>query len=165
MTKCNENMSPGSSSKGGYLRVQRNVLKASFGNNEEQRHLAQVLLCVQTFTYFSEGVVCFNDFSFVCRAGEWITSYSEIAGLIGLSRKTVKKCLNRLEKAGFLQVKDIVNYKLITLDNYNDPKSASDNTNTPQVAPQPAENTSTTDIFNQAINLYTHQNGQKGVVN
>ena len=35
MTKCNENMTPGSSSKGGYLRVERNVLKASFGDNVE----------------------------------------------------------------------------------------------------------------------------------
>ena len=90
MTKCNENMTPGSSSKGGYLRVERNVLKASFGDNVELRHLARVLLCVQTFVYFREGVVCFNEATFICHAGEWITSYSEMANLTGLCRKTVE---------------------------------------------------------------------------
>ncbi|KKB49197.1 MULTISPECIES: hypothetical protein [Parabacteroides] len=165
MTKCNENMTPGSSSKGGYLRVERNVLKASFGDNVELRHLARVLLCVQTFVYFREGVVCFNEATFICHAGEWITSYSEMANLTGLCRKTVKKCLIRLKSAGFLQVKDLINYKLISLNNYNRQKPVSVNTDLPSPIGQPAENESTGDFFGQAMNFYNPNNGQKGMVN
>ena len=165
MTKCNESMTPGSSSKGGYLKVERNVLKASFGDNVELRNISRVLLCVQTFVYFREGTVCFNDAAFICHAGEWITSYSEMSKLTGLCRKTVKKCLIRLESSGYLQVKDLINYKLISLSNYDQQKPLSVLVDSPSPIGQPAEYESTGGVFGQAMNFYQSGNGQKGAVN
>lgn len=164
MTKCNENMTP-DYRRGGYLKVGRNVLKASFGTNKEQRHLAQVLLCVQTFAYFREGIVCLNEFTYVCRPGEWITSFSEIASLTGLCRKSVKKCLESLEAARFLQVKELGNYKLITLCNYEQQLFVSSDTNLPQVPIQPAGSKAGEDIFSQAMNFYQSAGRLDGGVN
>lgn len=164
MTKCNEHMTP-DYRKTGYLRVGRNVLKSFFGSNQEQRHLAKVLLCVQTFAYFREGMVCLNEFSYICHAGEWITSYSEIAVLTGLCRKSVKSCLKRLEAGCFLQVKDLVNYKLIILTNYDQPPSGLSDAGLPPVSTQPAVDAPGVDFFSQAMNFYNLNNGQKGVEN
>lgn len=164
MTKCNENMTPGYR-KGGYLRVGRNVLKASFGTNKEQRHLAQVLLCVQTFAYFREGIVCLNEYSYVCRPGEWITSFSEIAGLTGLCRKSVKKCLERLEANHFLQVKELTGYKLICLIDNEPLIPIFNEANKPLVPAQLSESEAGEDLFSQAMNFYQPNSGQKGMVN
>lgn len=164
MTKCNENMTPGYR-KSGYLKVGRNVLKAFFGKDSEQRHLAQVLLCVQTFAYFREGLVCLNELTYVCHAGEWITSFSEIASLTGLCRKSVKKCLDRLEAGCFLQVKDLINYKLITLSNYDQMMPTFSETTLPSVPVQPSAAEPDMDFFSQAMNFYQLNSGQKGVVN
>lgn len=164
MTKCNENMTPGYR-KGGYLRVGRNVLKASFGTNKEQRHLAQVLLCVQTFAYFREGIVCLNEFTYVCRPGEWITSFSEIAGLTGLCRKSVKKCLERLEANHFLQVKELTGYKLICLIDYEPLTPVFNEVNKPQVPVQPQDSEAGEDLFSQAMSFYQPDNRQKKLVN
>lgn len=164
MTKCNENMTP-DYRKGGYLKVGRNVLKASFGNNQEQRRLAQVLLCVQTFAYFREGMVCLNELTYVCRPGEWITSFSEIADLTGLCRKSVKKCLDRLEAGRFLQVKELINCKLISLNNYELIVSVANDTNLPSALAQPSSQGADKDLFSQALYFYQPANEQKGVVN
>ena len=164
MTKCNEKMTPGYR-KGGYLRVGRNVLKASFGTNKEQRHLAQVLLCVQTFAYFREGIVCLNEFTYVCRPGEWITTFSEIAGLTGLCRKSVKKCLERLAAGHFLQVNELTGYKLICLTDYEPLMVVFNEAGKPQVPVQPLESGAGEDLFSQAMNFYQSGNGQKGLVN
>lgn len=164
MTKCNENFSP-DYRKGGYLKVGRNVMKAAFGKDKEQRHLAQVLLCVQTFAYFREGVVCLNEFSYVCRPGEWITSLSEVSGLTGLCRKTVKKCLTRLEAGGYLRVTELVNYKLITLNNYEQMIPASSGSNQPSSPAQPVAKRVDDNLFSQAMNFYNLNSAQEGGVN
>lgn len=163
MTKCNENITPGYR-RGGYLKVGRNVLKAIFGADKEQRHLAQVLLCVQTFAYFRDGTVCLNEFSCTCHAGEWITSFSEISNLTGLCRKSVKKCLTRLEEGCFLQVKDLVNYKLISLKNY-DPIMPVQGIGGASASIQPSENESDNDFFSQVMDFYHFNKGEKGEVN
>lgn len=164
MRKCKESMTPGYR-KCGYLKVGRNVLKAFFSGDGEQSRLAAVWLCVQTFAYFSEGVVCLNDFSYVCRPGEWVTSFTEIAGLTGLCRKSVKRCLERLEKNLFLQVKDLDSYKLIVLMNYEQQVVIKrDTVNNPTDLP-PAGTEGGDGFFDAINNFYTHQNGQKGAVN
>ena len=61
------------------------------------RELASVLLCVETFAYFSEGQVWLNDQVYFCHPGEWITSYTEIEELTGIDRRQVKKYLVKLE--------------------------------------------------------------------
>ncbi|MCL3852073.1 MULTISPECIES: hypothetical protein [Parabacteroides] len=114
MTKRKEELSS-DFRKSGYLKVGRTTLRALFSQHQEQRGLAAVLLCVQTFAYFSDGNVCLNNQSVFCRAGEWITSYTEIAGLTGLDRRLVKKHLLNLEKRGFLHIHDLGNYKRIVL--------------------------------------------------
>ena len=164
MTKCNENMTPGYR-KGGYLKVSRNVLKAFFGSDKEQRHLAQVLLCVQTYAYFREGTVCLNELTCVCHAGEWITSFSEIAGLTGLCRKSVKKCLIRLEAGHFLEVKDLVNYKLISLAPDEPVMPVSGNADQLSVPVQPVADEPGGDFFSQAMDFYNLNGGFKGEVN
>lgn len=117
MTKRKEEMSS-DYRKGGYLKVGRNILKAFFSASQEQRRLAGVLLCVQTFAYFSDGQVCMNDRTVYCRAGEWITSYTEIAGLTGVDRRMAKKYLSNLEERGFLHVHTLGNYKRIALNTF-----------------------------------------------
>ncbi|MBC5644979.1 hypothetical protein H8S77_19045 [Parabacteroides sp. BX2] len=164
MTKCNENMTPGYR-KSGYLKVGRNVLKAFFGSDKEQRHLSQVLLCVQTFAYFRDGMVCLNEFTYTCHAGEWITSFSEIADLTGLCRKSVKKCLGRLEAGHFLQVRDLLNYKLISLTNYEQIVQVSNETNQPSSPSQSSGNEPEGDFFSQAMCFYQPTNTQEGGVN
>ena len=163
MRKCKENMTPGFR-KCGYLKVGRNVLKSFFSGDGEQSRLASVLLCVQTFAYFSEGVVCLNEFSYVCRPGEWVTSFTEIGRLTGLCRKSVKRCLERLEKNLFLQVKELEGYKLIVLMDYEQQivfkRESAGTTDLPASGTDGGES-----FFAGINNFYTHQNGQKGVVN
>lgn len=114
MTKRKEELSS-DFRKSGYLKVGRTTLRALFSEHPEQRGLAAVLLCVQTFAYFSDGHVCLNNRPVFCRAGEWITSFTEIAGLTGLDRRLVKKHLLGLEGRGFLHIHDLGNYKRIVL--------------------------------------------------
>ena len=56
MKKRKENMTP-DYRKSGYLKVGRSVLRAFFMGERDLRELASVLLCVETFAYFSEGQV------------------------------------------------------------------------------------------------------------
>lgn len=163
MTKCNENITPGYR-RGGYLKVGRNVLKASFGSDQEQRHLANVLLCVQTFAYFRDGTVCLNEFSCTCHAGEWVTSFSEIASLTGLSRKSVKKCLIRLEAEYFLQMKDLLHYKLISLNEYEPVMPVRDGGTAPAFT-QSSKSEPENDYFSQVMNFYHLNRDEKGEVN
>ena len=80
MKKRKENMTP-DYRKLGYLKVGRSVLRAFFMGERDLRELANVLLCVETFAYFSEGQVWLNDQVYFCHPGEWITSYTEIEEL------------------------------------------------------------------------------------
>lgn len=163
MKKCKEHLTPGFR-KCGYLKVGRNVLKAFFSGYGDQRHLASVLLCVQTFVYFSEGVIILNDFSYTCRPGEWVTSFTEISTLTGLCRKSVKKCLERLQSYNFLQVKDVGCYKLIILMNYEQLIEVKrEPAHTPEV---PSEgNSGEASLFDLAESLYSNVNPQRGGVN
>ena len=52
MKKRKENMTP-DYRKSGYLKVGRSVLRAFFMGERDLRELASVLLCVETFAYFS----------------------------------------------------------------------------------------------------------------
>ena len=76
MKKRKENMTP-DYRKSGYLKVGRSVLRAFFMGERDLRELASVLLCVETFAYFSEGQVWLNDQVYFCHPGEWITSYGD----------------------------------------------------------------------------------------
>lgn len=86
MKKRKENMTP-DYRKLGYLKVGRSVLRAFFMGERDLRELANVLLCVETFAYFSEGQVWLNDQVYFCHPGEWITSYTEIEELTGIDRR------------------------------------------------------------------------------
>lgn len=163
MKKCKEKMTPGYR-RCGYLKVGRNVLKAFFSGDCEQRRLAGVLLCVQTFAYFAEGMVHLNNLSYVCRPGEWVTSLTEVASLTGLCRKSVKRSLDRLEKDRFLQVKDLDGYKLVVLMDYEQLIEVKrDDTHVPDI-PQ-TETESGSSLFAAACGFYSNQNERKGGVN
>ena len=110
-------------------------------------------------------MVCLNEFTYTCHAGEWITSFSEIADLTGLCRKSVKKCLGRLEAGHFLQVRDLLNYKLISLTNYEQIVQVSNETNQPSSPSQSSGNEPEGDFFSQAMCFYQPTNTQEGGVN
>lgn len=131
MTKRKEELSS-DFRKSGYLKIGRTTLRALFSEHQEQRGLAAVLLCVQTFAYFSDGNVCLNNQSVFCRAGEWITSFTEMAGLTGLDRRLVKKYLLNLEERGFLHIYNLGNYKRIVLATWE--PEVVQNTNNPSPA-------------------------------
>ncbi|WP_289004973.1 hypothetical protein [uncultured Parabacteroides sp.] len=117
MKKRKENMTP-DYRKSGYLKVGRSVMRAFFTGERELQEMAKVLLCVETFAYFSEGQICLNDQVYFCHPGEWITSYTEMEELTGIDRRLVKKHLASLEKQHFVIVTDVGLYKLIALVNY-----------------------------------------------
>ena len=104
--------------KNGYLLVGRGELKGLFADDVDLRELSRVLLCVQTYAYFTEGQVCMNDGVYVCRPGEWLTTYSAIAGYTGLDRRLVKTRLKQLEQYKVLQVVDVSVHKKIILQDY-----------------------------------------------
>lgn len=163
MKNCKVNMTPGYR-KCGYLKVGRNVLKAFFGKDCEQRRLAGVLLCVQTFVYFSEGTIRLNNISYICRPGEWVTSLTELASLTGLCRKSVKRCLERLESDRLLQVKELDGYKLIVLMNCEQQVEIKrDDTHVPD--PFPPETEGGSSLFAAANTFYSYTGEQKGEVN
>ena len=164
MKKRKENMTP-DYRKSGYLKVGRSVLRAFFMGERDLHELACVLLCVETFAYFSEGQVCLNDQVCFCHPGEWITSYTEIEELTGIDRRQVKKCLVKLEKQHFVLVSNVGFYKRIALVNYE--KSVQVQHGEPAV-----HKTNGTDpdnsggsIWDEAMNFYNPGNDQKGAVN
>ena len=132
MTKRKEELSS-DFRKSGYLKISRTTLRALFSEHQEQRGLAAVLLCVQTFAYFSDGYVCLNNQSVFCRAGEWITSFTEIAGLTRLDRRLVRKYLMNLNERGFLHIYNLGNYKRIVLTIW-EPEMVPNTNNTSPVA-------------------------------
>lgn len=73
--------------KSGYVKIGRSVLRAFFEGEREMREMAEILLCVETFAYFSEGQVCLNKQIYFCHPGEWITSYSEMEELTRIDRR------------------------------------------------------------------------------
>lgn len=164
MKKRKENMTP-DYRKSGYLMVGRSVLRAFFSGEHELQELAKVLLCVETFAYFSEGQVCLNDRVYFCHPGEWITSYTEIEELTRIDRRLVKKCLLKLEQQHFVILSDTGSYKRIALVNYEqslqvhheETKSVVGNTGSPM--------DSGSSLWDMAMNLYNPGNGQQGGVN
>ena len=127
--------------------------------------MAKVLLCVETFAYFSEGQICLNDQVFFCHPGEWITTYTEIEELTGIDRRVVKKHLVKLEQQHFLILSDIGFYKRIALVNYEQSVQVQHSVS-PVDAGNPTDPTeSGSSIWDMANNFYNPYNGQKGVVN
>lgn len=100
MKKRKENMTP-DYRKSGYLKVGRSVLRAFFMGERDLRELASVLLCVETFAYFSEGQVWLNDQVYFCHPGEWITSYTEIEELTGIDRRPGQEVSGEARKTTF----------------------------------------------------------------
>ena len=159
MKKRKENMTP-DYRKLGYLKVGRSVLRAFFMGERDLRELANVLLCVETFAYFSEGQVWLNDQVYFCHPGEWITSYTEIEELTGIDRRQVKKCLVKLEKQHFVIVSNVGFYKRIALVNYEQHGDT-----TPHTPGGTDRNSSGSSIWDDAMNFYNPGNDQKGAVN
>ena len=164
MKKRKENMTP-DYRKSGYLIVGSSVLRAYFTGGRELSEMAKVLLCVETFAYFSEGQICLNDQVFFCHPGEWITTYTEIEELTGIDRRVVKKHLVKLEQQHFLILSDIGFYKRIALVNYEQSVQVQHSVS-PVDAGNPTDPTeSGSSIWDMANNFYNPYNGQKGVVN
>lgn len=165
MKKRKENMAP-DYRKSGYVKIGRSVLRAFFEGEREMREMAEILLCVETFAYFSEGQVCLNKQIYFCHPGEWITSYSEMEELTRIDRRQVKKCLVKLEQLHFVIVTNVDFYRRIALVNYEqsllvqhgDARVGTGHPNDPGSM----DNAS---LWDQASDLYTNQNRQKGAVN
>lgn len=164
MKKRKENMTP-DYRKSGYLMVGRSVLRAFFSGEHELQELAKVLLCVETFAYFSEGQVCLNDRVYFCHPGEWITSYTEIEELTRIDRRQVKKCLLKLEQQHFVMLSDAGFYKRIALVNYEQCLKVHH-----EETPVDRENgcnptDSGSSLWDMAMNFYNMANKQQGGVN
>ena len=127
--------------------------------------LACVLLCVETFAYFSEGQVCLNDQVYFCHPGEWITSYTEIEELTGIDRRQVKKCLVKLEKQHFVLVSNVGFYKRIALVNYEQSVQVQHGEPAANKTNEIDRNNSGGSIWDEAMNFYNPGNNQKGAVN
>lgn len=104
--------------KNGYLMVGRSQLKALYAGDARLRRLANVLLCVQTFAFFSTGQVGVKGRMYVCHPGEWITTYAIIGNHTGLDTRTVQRCLAKLELYGLLRQENLLQCKRIVLLNY-----------------------------------------------
>lgn len=163
MKKRKENMTP-DYRKSGYLKVGRSVLRAWFMGERGVKEMAKVLLCVQTFAYFSEGQVCLNDQIFFCHPGEWITSYSEIEELTGIDRRLVKKYLMKLEQQHFLILSDVGVYKRVALVNYEQSVHVQHSESNLPVDNDANRTDSSGSIWDIA-NSYYSSDWQKGTVN
>lgn len=117
----------------------------------EQRQLARILLCVQTFAYFSEGQVCTNEGTYICRPGEWITTYTEMGQWAEVERHQVKTRLKKLEQLGLLTVEHLGSYKRIRLTHYE-----------PAIQTPLQENPVNDNLFVHAGHFYASTNEQKG---
>ncbi len=164
MKKRKENMTP-DYRKSGYLMVGRSVLRAFFSGEHELQELAKVLLCLETFAYFSEGQVCLNDRVYFCHPGEWITSYTEIEELTRIDRRSVKKCLLKLEQQHFVILSDAGFYKRIALVNYEQSLKVHH-----EETPVDRENgcnptDSGSSLWDMAMNFYNPTDKQQGGVN
>ena len=164
MKKRKETMTP-DYRKSGYLKVGRSVLRAFFMGERDLHELACVLLCVETFAYFSEGQVCLNDQVYFCHPGEWITSYTEIEELTGIDRRQVKKCLVKLEKQHFVLVSNVGFYKRIALVNYEQSVQVQHGEPAANKTNEIDRNNSGGSIWDEAMNFYNPGNNQKGAVN
>ena len=164
MKNRKENMTP-DYRKSGYLKVGRSVLRAFFMGERDLHELACVLLCVETFAYFSEGQVCLNDQVYFCHPGEWITSYTEIEELTGIDRRQVKKCLVKLEKQHFVLVSNVGFYKRIALVNYEQSVQVQHGEPAANKTNEIDRNNSGGSIWDEAMNFYNPGNNQKGAVN
>ena len=164
MKKRKENMTP-DYRKSGYLKVGRSVLRAFFMGERDLHELACVLLCVETYAYFSEGQVCLNDQVYFCHPGEWITSYTEIEELTGIDRRLVKKCLVKLEKQHFVLVSNVGFYKRIALVNYEQSVQVQHGEPAANKTNETDRNNSGGSIWDEAMNFYNPGNNQKGAVN
>lgn len=164
MKKRKENMTP-DYRKSGYLKVGRTVLRALFVGERELQELAKVLLCVETFAYFSEGQVYLNDQLYFCHPGEWITSYTEIEELTGIDRRLVKKCLVKLEQQHFLIVSDAGFYRRIALVNYEQSVQVHHGEIAVDTRNSGNPGDSNSSIWDMAANFYNPDNREKGVVN
>lgn len=145
----------------GYLKVGRSQLKALFSRDLKEQQLATVLLCVQTFAFFSEGQVCTLDGVYLCRAGEWITSYTEVADFTGLDRRSTKMRLMELEKMKFIQIENLIKLKRIRLaDEGLQPSPAVGLRPTQPL--QPSEAAAVGSLLSRAGSFYTYAGGQEG---
>lgn len=148
--------------KCGYLKVGRSQLKAFFSGNTEQRQLAEILLCIQTYAYFSEGQVCTTEGTYICRPGEWITSYTKISGFTGIDRRMVKTRMKRLEHQNLLTIEHLGSYKRITLVNYAEQmQSMRTSPTTPSAVSTEVEGTGSS-LFSGAAAFYAPTTKQEG---
>lgn len=148
--------------KCGYLKVGRSLLKALFLGNMEQRQLARVLLSVQTFAYFSEGQVCTSEGTYICRPGEWITTYTEIGGFTDVERHQVKTRLKKLENQSLLTIEHLGSYKRITLVNYEQQMQSMRTSPTTPSAVSTEEVGTSGSLFSGAAAFYAPTTKQEG---
>lgn len=164
MKKRKENMTP-DYRKSGYLKVGRSVLRSFFTGERDVRELAKVLLCVETFAYFSEGQVYLNDLVCFCHPGEWITTYTEIEELTGIDRRQVKKYLIKLEKQHFVIMTNIGFYKRIALVNYEQSVQVQHGNMVTDTGNKGGQNNNGSSFWDAAVAFYQSNNEQKGAVN
>lgn len=148
--------------KCGYLKVGRSQLKALFSGDMEQQALAKILLCVQTFAYFSEGQVCTNEGTYICHPGEWITTYTELGYLASMYRHQVRNRLKDLEGLNILTIEHLGNYKRISLANYEQQVQVTRQYSATPQATSTEEVGTGDSLFANADSFYSPARGQKG---
>lgn len=161
MTNRKENLAS-KTLKCGYLKVSRNLLKTKFSGNDEQRQLATILLCVQTYAYYSQGQIGIGRSYYVCNPGEWITTISELSCKLQIDRRTIRVRLKQLEQMSILTVQHLKTYKRIILSDYEQSIAAAFKNPSPPPLVAAAEQGAEESIFATANRFYSQQKELKG---
>lgn len=87
-----------------YLKIPRVIIEQMFSSEKNVRTTARVHWLLFVSCNYADGYVRINGKREFCMRGEYMSSYAEIASMLEISDRTVRRCIEKLVGQSFVEV-------------------------------------------------------------
>lgn len=91
----------------GYLKTPRVIIELLFSTGGNEAMIAKLHCLLFWKCNYSDGYICIKGQKVVCCRGEYITSYNELARILGVNSRTVRRYVDVLVSKSLVEVKQV----------------------------------------------------------
>lgn len=102
-----------------FVKMPRKVLAMSFSHQKNDRMYARIFMALVSMCYFKEGVVKLGKYVYICRRGEYLGSYRELANRTDVSFGSIGYYLKALSDDGLIEYEPVAGGSRIKVCNYD----------------------------------------------
>lgn len=112
-----------------YVKIPRILMKQLFSSDKHERMKAQLHWLLYCNCYYTDGYISVNGQQVYCRRGEYIGTYEELAGMLGVDSRTIRRYVDMLISNSFIEVRKVLRricFRVCGYDYFTDPEYGSD---------------------------------------